>query len=335
MPKPVIVLPVFRYGILHALWKGYPEIVPYGFPRALNNPRHDIRRGVFYKIIRIVLPVMFPGNLCIEGDHNQPSPDAGIHRTHLRQMVGVQHKGMARREGKRVLILFLRKNLIRGTELFDDGRVQAHTFLQLGCDKQPLALCLGKFRLYVPLTSHRQRIRRHIPAVGAKHTGYGVPKRGFAVASLPIGNNQRLHVDAPHRRHAHNLLHIVNQLRIATKNSVQRIQPQFLPFITRSCRRYFRDIVLRAVVTLPLQIVREVIGTVRRVQQKAVFIQVGNANLQHRLCRLQCRHHIFHVPAFHHERLIRLGGHIRKVDVHLPAADLLFQCLAAGGDGIL
>ena len=82
---------------------------------------HDIRRGVFYKIIRIVLPVMFPGNLCIEGDHNQPSPDAGIHRTHLRQMVGVQHKGMARREGKRVLILFLRKNLIRGTELFDDS----------------------------------------------------------------------------------------------------------------------------------------------------------------------------------------------------------------------
>ena len=46
------------------------------------------------QVIRIVLDIVFPGDLRIEGNHDQPSPDAIIIGTHLRQMVRVQHQRM-------------------------------------------------------------------------------------------------------------------------------------------------------------------------------------------------------------------------------------------------
>ena len=250
-------------------------------------------------------------------------------------MVGIQHEGMARRERKRVFILLLRKNLIRGTELFDDGRIQAHALFQLRCYQQPFTLCLGKLRLHVPLAPDCQGIGGHIPAVGSKHTGNGVPESGLAVAALAVGNDQCLQIDSAHRRHAHNLLYIVDQPPVLAENRVQGIHPQFLSLLSGACRRDLRDIVLRAVVTPALQSVRQVIGSIRRVQEEPIPVQVGYADLQHRLCRLQRRHHIFHVPPLHHKRLIRLGRHIRKVGIHLPGCNLLLQRLPSRGNGVL
>ena len=81
---------------------------------------------------------------------------------------------------------YIRKNLIRGTHLLHHGGVQAHPFLQLCGNNQPLALRLGKLRLHVPLAPDRKGVCGHIPAVGAKHTGYGVPEGGLPVPSLPV-----------------------------------------------------------------------------------------------------------------------------------------------------
>lgn len=157
------------------------KILPDCFFCTLNDPCHDKWRGIFHEIVRIVLLIAAARNFRIERDDNQTSPDAGVHCTDFRKVVSIQHQRMARCEGKRVFIFLLRKNLIRGAELFDDGSVQAHSFFQFGGDNQPLTLRLGKLRLHVPLAAHRQCISGHIAAVGTKHTGNGVPEGGLSV----------------------------------------------------------------------------------------------------------------------------------------------------------
>ena len=216
--------------------------------RTLNDPRHDSRGCLRHEKIGIVLHIAAALDSGIEGDHDQTPPRPRIIGTHPRQVVGIKHKGVARRKGKRILIFLFRKNLIRGTHLLNHGGIQAHPFFQLGGDNQPFSLRLGKLRLHIPLTAHGQRVGRHISAVGSKHTGNGIPEGRLSVPSFPIGDDQRFQIDSAHSRHAHDLLHIFNQGFIPAKNRIQCVQPQTFPFVAGTCHRNLRNVVLRAVV---------------------------------------------------------------------------------------
>ena len=54
-----------------------------------------------------------------------------------------------------------------GTELLDDAGVQAHTFLQLGCNNQALALQLRHFRFDISLAADGQCVGGHIACIAS------------------------------------------------------------------------------------------------------------------------------------------------------------------------
>ena len=110
-------------------------------------------------------------------------------------MIRVKHEGVARHKAERVLVLFLRIDLVRGTELLDVGCGKAHCFLQLGCNNEPLALGFGQLRLHVSLASDGQGISGHIAAIGTQHTGERIPEGGFTVAAFAISDDQGLDAD--------------------------------------------------------------------------------------------------------------------------------------------
>ena len=71
------------------------------------------------------------------------------------------------------------------------------------------------------------------------------------------------------------------------------------------------------------------------VQQERVLVEICRPSQKQRLCRLQRRHNIFHVPPLHHESLVRDRGDVGKIRLSLIAADLFFERLAASADDIL
>ena len=91
-PKPVVVLPVCLHRILHALRRVGFEVLRDCFLRPFDDPCQDGGACVLKKIIRIVLDIRIPHDMGIEGNHNQPAPDAVIVRADLRQVVGIQHQ---------------------------------------------------------------------------------------------------------------------------------------------------------------------------------------------------------------------------------------------------
>ena len=77
---------------------------------------------MFIKVIRIVLYIRTALNLCMERNDDQTPPGTVIRCPDLRQMVCVEHNRMGRRKIKRILELLFTPHLVRGTQLFQDGR---------------------------------------------------------------------------------------------------------------------------------------------------------------------------------------------------------------------
>lgn len=146
-------------------------------------------------------------------------------------MVGIQHQRVARLEGERVFILFLRKYIVGGAELLDGGVVQAGAFLHFRCNEQTLAFDLCHFRLDISAASNGQSVSRDIAAVKAQHTRDRIPEGGFTVSAIAVGNNQRFHINLADSSQTANHLYIANQGLVALENQVQTVQPDLLTFL--------------------------------------------------------------------------------------------------------
>ena len=96
---------------------------------------------------------------------------------------------MGRHKAERVLILFLRVDLVRGAELLDIGGGQAHAFLQFGSDNEAFAFCLCKLRLDITLAADRQGISGHVAAIGPQNCARVFQKVDFRCA-FTVGNYQ-------------------------------------------------------------------------------------------------------------------------------------------------
>ena len=112
MPQPVIIFPVVLNGCFHDLRQIRLEMQGNRLLGSLDDPLQDVTAGLLIEIIRIILDVAVADDLCIEGNDDQSPPDAIIVGTNLRQVVRVEDQRVRRREGKRRLVLLLRKDLI-------------------------------------------------------------------------------------------------------------------------------------------------------------------------------------------------------------------------------
>ena len=123
MTEPVVLPLIGVNGILHTLreWNFVVDIDD--FFRAFDNPCKDALARIGEQVLSVVFNIAVALNLGVERNDNQSTPDTGIGSAYLRQMVGVQNEGMARRKAERVFVLFLRKDIVRGAELLDDGVV--------------------------------------------------------------------------------------------------------------------------------------------------------------------------------------------------------------------
>ena len=179
-----------------------------------------------------------------------------------------------------VLILFLGVDFVGGAELLHIRCVQAHTFLQLGSDDEPLSLGFGQLRFHVPFAAHRQRIGGHIATVGAKHPRDGVPEGGLAVAALAVSNNQGLDVDLANSSKADNLLYIIHELPVTEEEGVERILPDVRPGRGWVHTGLLGDKVCGDMVMCSGQPQPKVIGERRGVQQEFIRIQLLLVDLQ-------------------------------------------------------
>lgn len=73
-----------------------------GLLRAFNDPFHDCRCRLGNQILGIVLDITVSADPSIEGDHDEPAPDSGVHGADPRQMIGIQDKGVRRPEFERI-----------------------------------------------------------------------------------------------------------------------------------------------------------------------------------------------------------------------------------------
>ena len=121
MGHPVVIRLVLLNGSVNTEGQLQMEIGGNGLLCALNHPLDDGGAGVLQQVLGIVLDVTFAPDLGIKGYDDQSPPDTGIHGTHLRKMVGIQHEGVRRTKFERVAVLFFCRNLIRRAELLHDG----------------------------------------------------------------------------------------------------------------------------------------------------------------------------------------------------------------------
>ena len=201
------------------------EIMLDNIRRTFNDPGQNGTASVPEKKVAVILDVARAFDLRVERDDDQPPPDARILGTDLGKMIGIKHNCMAGRIGEGVLVLFLRRHIIRGAELFYDGRVQPGAFLQLGSDQHPFSLGFSQFRAHITLAAHGQGVGGNIPAVRAQHMSQGIPEGGFSVSPVAISNDERFHEHFSHSNQTGNLLHVVNQLLVAAEEQLQGIFP--------------------------------------------------------------------------------------------------------------
>ena len=145
-------------------------------------------------------------------------------------MVRIQHQRVAGLEGKRVFILFLRKHIVRRAELLDGGVVEPCAFLHFRSDQQAFTFDLSHFRFDVSAAADGQGICGYISAVESQHAGDGIPEGGFAVASIAVCDDERLHKNFPDSSKAADHLYIVDKLLILLKNQIQIILPELRSF---------------------------------------------------------------------------------------------------------
>ena len=245
MAEPVILSTIFIDGLLDASGNRNLVVQLDDLFSTFDDPRQNAFTGIIKQVLTVIFDVALAGDFRIERNDDQATPDTIIGRTDTRQVVGVQHQRVARLEGERVFILFLRKHIIGGAELLDGGIVQAGAFLHFCCNEQTLAFDLGHFRFDISAASNSQRVCGDIAAVKAQHTRDRIPEGGLTVSAIAVGNNQRFHINLADSSQTANHLHIVNQGLVTLENQVQTVQPDLLTFLARRYRGDFSDEVLR------------------------------------------------------------------------------------------
>ena len=79
----------------------------------------------------------------------------------------------------------------------------------------------------------------------------------------------------------------------------------------------------------------EVISSNRGVEKKLLGVEFLNVMEEHRLCRLESGGHVFHITAFHNERLVREREAVFCKRLLATVVDSLFESLAPGGENVL
>lgn len=98
MAKPVVLRPVLRNGLLHALRHRNFVIQRNDLLGTLNHPCENALASVLIEVLAIVLDVAATFNLGVEGYNNQSAPDTVIRGADLRQVVCIEYQRMAGRE---------------------------------------------------------------------------------------------------------------------------------------------------------------------------------------------------------------------------------------------
>lgn len=184
--EPVILAAVVIDGFLHDSRNRELVAQVDDILGALDDPGKNALSGILIQVVAVVLDVTLALNLGIERDHDKATPGAIIGCTDLRQMVGVKHQAVAGRKAEGVFVLFLRKDVIGGTELLDGGIVQPSAFLHLGGNEQTLSLNLCHLRLDIPTAAEGQRVCGDVAAVKTQDSGDGVPEGGLTVAATAV-----------------------------------------------------------------------------------------------------------------------------------------------------
>ena len=94
MTEPIIHAAILSNSVRHHLRRLDLELTLDNLFGTFDNPAHNCRPRIVVQVIRIILDVILPGDLRIEGNHDQPSPDTVIISPHLRQMVRVKYRSM-------------------------------------------------------------------------------------------------------------------------------------------------------------------------------------------------------------------------------------------------
>lgn len=123
MAEPVILIAIFIDGLLDASGNRNLVVQLDDLFGTFDDPRQNAFTGIIKQVLTVIFDVALAGDFRIEWNDDQTTPDTIIGRTDTRQVVGVQNQRVTRLEGERILILFLRKYIVGGTELLDGGVV--------------------------------------------------------------------------------------------------------------------------------------------------------------------------------------------------------------------
>lgn len=138
--EPVILAAVVIDGLLHDSRNRELVAQVDNLFGTLDDPGKNALSGILIQVVAVVLDVALALDLGIERNHDKATPSAIIGRADLREMVGVKYQAVAGRKAEGVFVLFLRKDVIGGTELLDGGVVQPSAFLHLGGNEQKASI---------------------------------------------------------------------------------------------------------------------------------------------------------------------------------------------------
>ena len=226
LSEPVVVPLVAVDGLLHDLGVPDLELGVVDLLRPLDDPGEDVFAALLVEDVAVVLDVVVVlDELVVEGDDDDPSPDAVVHPFDLGKVVGVEDEGMGRGKVEGRLVLLLAPDVVGGAEFLDLAVVQPCPFLRLAGDDEPLSPQLGQFRLDVPLAVGGQGVGAYLAIIGPQHPRDGVPESRLAVASVPIGDDDALDVDLADGADAANLLDVVDELQVVVEDVPKELQP--------------------------------------------------------------------------------------------------------------
>ena len=121
-------------------------------------------------------------------------------------------------------------NVCYDTQRMHRKIVESCAFLHFRSDQQAFAFDLSHFRFDVPAAADSQGVCGYISAVESQHAGDGIPEGGFAVTSIAVCDDERLHKNFPDSSKAADHLYIVDKLLIFLKNQIQIILPELRSF---------------------------------------------------------------------------------------------------------
>ena len=103
MSEPVILIAIFIDGLLDTSGNRNLVVQLDDLFGSFDDPRQNAFTGIIKQVFTVILDVSFPGNLGIERNDDQTTPDTIIGCADTRQVVGVQNQRVTRFEGERSL----------------------------------------------------------------------------------------------------------------------------------------------------------------------------------------------------------------------------------------